>query len=412
MPETNKLGSPSSSFKAPSPWSVLAVTTLVQVLISGGALTPPVFAPEAAADMGVEPRLIGFYTSIVYLGAMLTSVPTGSIVHRYGAMRTSQVCLALVALGLAVLAISEPLLALVGALVIGLGYGPVTPASTHMLARSTPARHRGVIFSLKQTGVPLGGMLAGVLVPPLALTFGWQIAALVTAGAALLALVVVQPWRAPLDTDRRPDFPVRLSTLLGPLASVWRHRALRRLALASFTFAAMQLSLSTFLVVYLVEVAHQSLVTAGLLFSLTQASGVVGRVVWGAVADRWLGGRLMLVVVAAAMAASAGAAAAFDASWPVAMIAPVVGLFGATAIGWNGVWIAEVSHHAPDGEAGTATGGALFFTYGGVVFGPALFGLIAGLPGSYGLGFIVYAGLALAGGALILGLPSRGDQKP
>ncbi len=412
MPETMKLGIFPLSFKTPSPWSVLAVTTLVQVLISGGALTPPVFAPEAAGDMGVAPRLIGFYTSIVYLGAMLTSVPTGGIVHRYGAMRTSQVCLGLVGVGLLALALAEPVLALMGALVIGLGYGPVTPASTHMLARSTPPEHRGVIFSLKQTGVPLGGMLAGVAVPPLVLAFGWQAAALVAGGLAGLAVLIVQPWRAALDGDRRADQPIRLSTLLGPLVFVWRHKALRRLSLASFTFAAMQLSLSTFLVVYLVEDVGKDLVTAGLIFSLTQASGVIGRVVWGAVADRWLGGRLMLVLVAAAMAAGAVLAMLFDASWPVVAIAAVAVLFGATAIGWNGVWIAEVSHHAPDGEAGTATGGALFFTYGGVVCGPALFGLIAGLPGGYGLAFAVYAGLAAIGGVLVLGLPSRRHEQP
>lgn len=400
------------SFKTPSPWSVLAVTTVVQVLISGGALTPPVFAPEAAADMGVPTRLIGFYTSVVYLGAMLTSVPTGGLVTRFGAMRTSQVCLGLVALGLVSLALAEPVLALIGALVIGCGYGPVTPASTHMLARTTPARHRGVVFSLKQTGVPLGGMVAGVAVPPLVLALGWRGAALVMAGGALVVLVVVQPWRRALDADRRPDQPLRLSALVGPLAAVWRRPALRRLALASFTFAAMQLSLSTFLVVYLVEDVDRDLVTAGLIFSLAQAGGVVGRVVWGGVADRWLGGRRMLAVVAFAMAGCAIAAALFDGRWPLPAIAGVVALFGATAIGWNGVWIAEVSHHAPDGEAGTATGGALFFTYGGVVLGPALFGLLAGLPGGYPMAFAATAGLALVGGWLVLGLPAGGDDQP
>lgn len=402
MAEATNLGHPQGPIKAPSPWSVLVVTTLVQVMISGGTLTPPVLAPEAAGDVGLPARLIGFYTSIVYLGAMLTSVPTGSLVTRFGAMRTSQACLGLIALGLALLALAEPVLALLGALVVGFGYGPVTPASTHMLAKTTPARHRGVVFSLKQTGVPLGGMAAGVVVPPLVLWLGWQAAVLVVAGAALTTLALVQPWRRPLDGDRRPDQPLRLKALVGPLALVWRQRDLRLLALASFTFAAIQLSLSTFLVVYLVEVAGRDLVTAGLIFSIAQAGGVVGRVIWGALADRWVGGRGTLVLVALGMAASALTVATADATWSTVALTGVAIAFGATAVGWNGVWIAEVSHRAPPGEAGTATGGALFFTYGGVVFGPALFGLLAGLPGGYPLAFAVYAGAAALGGVLIL----------
>lgn len=396
------LGRDAAPIKPPSPWSILAVTTLVQVLISGGALTPPVFAPEAAEDMAIPARMIGFYTSVVYLGAMLTSVPTGSLVTRFGAMRTSQVCLGLVALGLGGLAIAEPLLALLGALVIGFGYGPVTPASTHMLAKNTPPQHRNIIFSLKQTGVPLGGMVAGVAVPPLVLWLGWQGATVVVAGAALLVLAMVQPWRRGLDADRKSDQPLRLKALVGPLALIWRRRDLRLLALASFTFAAMQLSLSTFLVVYLVERAGADLVTAGLLFSVAQAGGVIGRVVWGGLADRWVGGRWMIALVALGMAVCAGLTASFSPDWPVWGMAVVLALFGATGLGWNGVWIAEVSHRAPAGEAGTATGGALFFTYGGVVFGPALFGLLAGLPGSYPLAFAFYAAAALAGGLLVL----------
>ncbi|WP_417276298.1 hypothetical protein [Castellaniella sp.] len=49
----------------------------------------------------------------------------------------------------------------VGALLIGLGYGPITPA------------HRmSFVFSIKQTGVPLGGVLAGLVVPGLAQWIG------------------------------------------------------------------------------------------------------------------------------------------------------------------------------------------------------------------------------------------------
>ena len=49
--------------------------------------------------------------------------------------------------------------------------------------------------------------------------------------------------------------------------------------------------------------------------------------------------------------------------------------FGATAIGWNGVQLAEVARHAPPGEAGAMTGATGFVTFSGVVVGPPLFAL-------------------------------------
>ena len=62
-------------------------------------------------------------------------------------------------------------------------------------------------------------------------------------------------------------------------------------------------------------------------------------------------------------------------------------LFGASAIGWNGVYLAEVARQAPEGKASVATGGTLTFTFLGVVVGPPLFGGLATLFGTYGAGF-------------------------
>ena len=61
-------------------------------------------------------------------------------------------------------------------LVIGLGYGPITPASSHVLARTAPPSRMALTFSIKQTGVPAGAALAGALLPALALRIGWRAA--------------------------------------------------------------------------------------------------------------------------------------------------------------------------------------------------------------------------------------------
>ena len=63
------------------------------------------------------------------------------------------------------MAVANPWVVALGALVVGIGYGAVTPASSNVLADRVPEGLRAFIFSLKQSGVPIGGALAGALVP-------------------------------------------------------------------------------------------------------------------------------------------------------------------------------------------------------------------------------------------------------
>ena len=56
---------------------------------------------------------------------------------------------------------------------------------------------------------------------------------------------------------------------------------------------------------------------------------------------------------------------------------------GATAVGWNGVYLAEIARVVPLADVGTATGGILMFTFIGVVIGPTCFGAVVAATGSY-----------------------------
>ena len=87
----------------------------------------------------------------------------------------------------------------------------------------------------------------------------------------------------------------------------------------------------------------------------------------------------------------------------------IIVFFGATAIGWNGVYLAEAARSAPEGSAGEATGGTLFFTFLGIVLGPSLFAAVASFFDSYPHGFIFFALLTAGGGIYLIssGLRTR-----
>jgi predicted MFS family arabinose efflux permease len=374
------------------PWLVLAVTLAIQAFVSMAVLTVPAMAPAMAEALHVSPSLVGMYVASVYVGAIIASTLAGPLVVRFGALRVSQWGLIGCAVGMALLAISHSIPgALVSAVFTGLGYGPITPASSHVLARTAPPERVSVVFSIKQTGVPLGGVMAGGLVPPLVVAWGVDAALWSVAIACVICAVAAQPLRAGLDADRDPLAPVRAANLAAPIAIVARHRELSRLAAFSFVFSAIQMCLAAYLVTYLHTAIGYSLVAAGVAMSAAQGGGVVGRVLWGYVADKWFGARGTLAGLALLMAASAAAVAALHAGVPHALVLAIVVIFGASATGWNGVYLAEVARQAPAGQAGSATGGSLAITFLGVVLGPVLFGALSDAAGSYRVGYIALA---------------------
>lgn len=385
----------------PVAWTSLLVTTAVQAMVAMALLTLPAMAPAAAQALGVSATLVGIYVALCYVAAMFASLVSGALVRRLGAIRMSQYGLLACTVGLLLCALPWLPAVVLGAFCIGAGYGPITPASSHLLARTTPASRMSLVFSVKQTGVPAGGVLAGALVPGLTLWFGWQGALIAVAAACACCIFLAQPLRRELDTDLQPGgAQLALATLLGPVRLVLSHRSLMVLAACSFLFSVVQASATAYMVTYLNQTLGLSLLAAGAALSVSQVAGVVGRVAWGAIADRGLGARATLMLLAVLMMIGSILTALLSTHSSTAVIWAVVALLGGSAIGWNGVYLATVARQAPEGQAGLATGGTLLFTFMGVVCGSSAFGLVASLSDSYRVAF---AALAIPA-ALALGL--------
>jgi len=386
----------------------LAITLAIQIFTALAATSASVLAPVIGRDLAIAPKLIGVFVGIVYAGSMAASLASGTFIERYGAIRVSQVCVLLCATGVLTVAGGTLLpgtavLALaVAPLIIGLGYGPITPASSHVLARTAPPSRMALTFSIKQTGVPAGAALAGAMLPILALQTGWRTAFALVAASGIAIALAAQIVRAMLDTGRRPAPMPSFARIVAPLRHILRTPVLAELAVVAFVYAALQVCLMSFLVVYLTESLGYSLVAAGLALTLANLGGIVGRILWGAVADFHVAPRTLLGLIGLAAGACAWSTAAFGADWPIAAILVLCSLFGATAIGWNGVQLAEVARNAPADEVGAITGAAGFITFGGVVTGPPAFALIAALTGGYRAGFAVFGGLSIGCGLWLL----------
>lgn len=376
--------------------SVAVVLTLViQASVSAAVFTPPVLAPVASRELGIGAASAGVSTALIYLTATLAALASGGFIGRLGPIRTSQVCLLLVGAGIALMAAGHVAAAAIGALMIGLGYGAITPSSSAILNERTPIRIRALIFSIKQTGVPIGGAMAGALIPPLMASAGWKWAALLCGVLSLAVAVLVQPGRASTDAVRNPAVRLGRIRLREPLRLVWKHRPLRDMALASFTYSGMQMCIGSYLVVSLHEVAAMSVAAAGAALAAAMTGGIVGRIGWGIVADRAIAPRRLLGLLGVGMALCAFCVGLIDGQWPWIGVAGFAFVFGATGIGWNGVYLSEVALIAPRGTAADATGGSLAFTYVGVVILPLAICAVVTAGLGYGAGFVLVGALTL-----------------
>ena len=380
----------------------LAVTLAVQTLVAFAVYCAPVMAPVAGPALGFAPSAVGYYIAVTYCGSMIGSAAAGGWVARFGPIRVSQAGLVLALCGLALAATASPPLVMLGGFIVGLGYGPTTPASSVILVRSAPASMFSLVFSIKQTGVPAGGALAGALVPILVLAFGWQWGA-VAIGVACLALAcAIGGVRERYDHGLDPRASISLRSAFAPVGMVWREPGLRQMCVTSFIYGGVQITLVTYLVTFLVESFALTLVAAGLVMAVTQVASVIGRVLWGVLADRVLTRRAMLGLLGVGMGVSALCALAAGPGWPTWLLLVYASAFGATAVGWNGVFLAEIARIAPQGRTSDATGGCLFFTFLGVVITPPIFNAVLAIAGTYSVAYAVFAVPALAVGIWML----------
>ncbi|MDB5591331.1 MFS transporter, partial [Enterovirga sp.] len=356
---------------------LLFATMFPHAIVSMISLAPPIMAAAVVATYGFSPELTGLYTGLVFLFALLTTLVSAPLINRFGPLRLTAVCLVLAGIGMAVFGAAGIPGLLVGGMVIGLAYGPMTPASSHAISSHAQSPRFSLIVSIRQTSIPIGGVLAGLCVPALVVRIGWSGACLVLAGAAGISALVFYLLSPALRRERPARRVAGRLNVLQPIRFVLSHRTLLTLSCASTMFAAVQLVASSFLVIYLVTAVGHDLVTAGALMSASQAAGILGRPLWGHVADRVHSGRNLLCYLGFGMAASCllmAGLTTLGAGWASL---PVAVLLGGTAGAWNGVYLAEVMRGLEPEHVGPAISGSLIFTYLGIAFGPPVFGALA-----------------------------------
>ena len=373
--------------------SLLALLTSAYGLGAFGMLGVSPLSPALMQGFALSRFEVAFIVPSVYVGGLLFSLPGGHLADQWGVRPTLLGALALGGIGLLAAALAPHFVVFLLCLVIaGSGWSVVNPVLGKAIVDLFSLTERGIAMGIKQMGLTLGGGVSALVLPAIAVRWGWRVAVAVCAVA--MTAPVVFAW-LPLRALARP----RDETPEGDGVRMdwwWTRRpALRVLFAAGVVLGMLQSAVLAYLPVFSVQALGFSPVGAGVLIAAAQIGGAVARLGLGIASDRWSSGRrppwLMLTSVLGAITFLVYAWAPTAEPVPAALLAFVAGI---GAHGWVGIYFIISAEAGGAGRSGLLSGVSFAAIVVGLLSGAPLFGTILQLSDSYAAAWAVFAALS------------------
>jgi sugar phosphate permease len=363
-------------------WVYLAIATLSQVSLATIHLGIPAVIPLIQKELGLSLTEVGVIVSLVNIGVVASGILAGKAADRFGERLI--IAYGTMAGGLIVMMIyfTTSFFSLVPVLLLlGAPFGSATPAGSKAVAGWFERRERGTAISIRQTGVPVGGAIAALVLPSLALAYGWRFA------LALIGVIAIGVGVAVLKLYKEPAAqPVqRVETPIGGIMDIVRRKDIWAVTLYASILAGCQWCYLGYIELYLTEDIDFPLVLAAAMLAGGQILGAVGRIVSGLASDRFfLGRRKPVLVMLGSLAIVVALVTIFltpgTPRWTVAVI---VAFFGFATMSWQGIYLTLVTEIAGVRMAGQAIGLTNTVVFFGIVCLPPVFGTIADYTASY-----------------------------
>lgn len=289
---------------------------------------------------------------------------------------------------------------LAGAALGGLSLGAANPVTNRVVSeRISPAR-RGLVVGLKQSGPPLGLLVAGVVLPPLVLAVGWRWAmatsALIAAAGLFITPFSLSGAKAGTETPA-----TRMADEGGETRSVvwW-------LTIIGFGVALGLSGMIAFVPLYAQEAVGASTAAAGALAAVMGLAGVAGRIGWGSVSGRFARPSSALLIISGISVAATLAVAAAEGLGLGLLWAGVLGV-GGSMLAWHAVAWLVIIDRVGTGGVGKASGVMQVGNSAGFALGPPMVGVIVDATTSYTTAWGVVAGIFVITGVLTMWIRIR-----
>lgn len=407
---TEDAGNRSSPFR----WVILGIAWLTYLSVYMVRISVPPLSPFILDELHLSNTEIGLLVSAAALGYSLFQVPAGWLIDRVGIRR--MLFAGTFAAGAVIVAMYFVQNLQDAAIILflgGLGCGCFPAVATKAILQWFPVNERGTVIGLHQTSITVAGIITAILLPLLAVSFGWRFGFLAVGGISMAAAVI-----ASIFYKDAPDtLAIKNPKESGPtnwklIREVLLDRNILLVSVSCIGFMAVDYSLTTYLIIFLKDSVGLTVTVAGVFLALTNVGGVFGKLFFGTLSDRVLGGSrrkpllvaggITLVMTIVMQVIAPGAS-----YWVIALAFAV---FGFAAIGWGGLNLILVSEFSRKEYMGLAMGYSLMILMIGNIVGPPVFGYIIDSTGSYSLAWWFLTGCAIAS-LFFMALVSEKDRR-
>jgi len=375
---------------------VLAAGTAAQTSFSAVIVGLPVLAPTLKDAHDLSLLQVGVVLDALWIGTLLTLLPWGVLADRVGerlVLATGLVACAVALVGAGYAASFESLILLVG--LAGAAGASVNAASGRAVMQWFPAAERGFALGVRQTAIPVGGLISALVLPALALRSAFVFLAALCVAGAVFGVAVIREREGAAEDD-----------VLEPrgLGATLRDHRLWLLCGASSFYLVAQLAITGFLVLFFHEERGLTTAAAAGVLAGVQVVAAAMRIGGGRWSDR-LGSRIRPLRLVGVGSAITLAVAVVLLSAPLPLLIASFILAGGLSMSWNGLSFTAAAEIAGRARAGAALGmqqSAL--AAAGAIVPPAFAAIVA--ASSWRLGFALSAAFPLAGVALLRPLRS------
>lgn len=329
-----------------------------------------VLATYLIDDLGLTRSAVGGLATAYGLTAAALSIPAGRFTDTVGAKRALIIGFCLAAVAITTLAAAPTYWLLVAALVIaGIGNSGSNPATNRLIARNVEAGDRGLVTGIKMSGVQLGLLTVGLVIPLGASIMGWRgTMALLTLIPAIAVLASLR--FLPADPGSRREDRVLVN-----------RRVVMVLTLFAYLMSVATFGTLTYVPLYAEEVLGLSPAVGGLAVAVAGVVAIGGRIAWSHRTEHASRYEKPLAAMAA-IASLATVAMLLADTGPIVFWTAVVG-FGLAAVSYNAAGTVALIRSVPGDQLGRASGVMFVGFLIGIATGPPVFGALVDATGTY-----------------------------
>lgn len=379
-------------------WIILFIATLSQTFSTFVTYGMGPLATFYQKEYELSQFETGLIVSAVNIGPIFSMLIFGNLMDKYGEKWI--VGLGSILLGLNILltyGVKNYYILLFILMFVGIWYGTAQPGGSSAIVKWFPKENRGLAMGIRQTGIPIGGALASILLPFFFYKYGLSSATLVQSVLAISGGIIFLIFYKNMSVENESKEKYKFSEKINKIK---KRFDLYPVFLIGITMMSLQLIVVAHLMSFLHNTLKISLNLSGSLLSVALLGGMIGRVVLAWISDYLFNGNrskpLQITIVCTFLTIICLIyLPIYIPLWATGILCFILGFL---ALGWYSLFIVLVSEKANPNFIGLTVSFALTLNQLFIVLAPSLFGLLVDTFKGYKIPFYLVAFSILVGG--------------